>query len=135
MNVLVEGGTIIELAAQNRIGVVWGAEANGVCLRENAVAVRGGGCAGEDVDLEFFTSSVSGLRLLCDRNGQGLRVASTGEAGNADAVAVVDELSRFLSGNNEVLIETDTLGQGDSSCGVKPNVSYLEHNSEDLLRV
>ena len=54
VDILVKRGSIIELLTQGGIGVIRRAEANRLSFRQNAIAVRGGGSAGEDVDLKFL---------------------------------------------------------------------------------
>ena len=54
VDILVKRSPIIELLTQGGIGVIRRAEANRLSFRQNAIAVRGGGSAGEDVDLKFL---------------------------------------------------------------------------------
>ena len=117
VDVLVKNLTGVCLVTQNRIGVVRGAEAQSVCLRQNTVTVRSGGSTGEEIDLEFFASCVCSLSLFSDGGRQRLWIASSGEAGDSDAVTVVDKLCSLVSRNNEVLKwrVCDPIGQGKSS--------------------
>ena len=66
VNVLVERGSVIELLTQGGIGVIRRAEANRLSFREDAIAIRSSGGAGEDIDLKFLALFVQGLGLFCN---------------------------------------------------------------------
>ncbi len=88
--------TGVDLPAQDRIGVVGGAETDGVGLGEDTVTVDGGRGAGEQLDLEVVAAVVGRLGALGDGGGEGLGVTRSGESRGAHLVAVVDELRGLL---------------------------------------
>ena len=84
---------------QCRIALVRHAVANDVSFCHHAVTVWGSGSACVDVDSELFTLGVKFLATVCQRSRQGLRVASTGEARDAEGITMIDKLCSLVGGH------------------------------------
>ena len=114
VNILVERSAVIELLAQGGVGVIRRAEANRLSLRQDAIAIRGGGSTGEYIDLKFLPLFMQSFSLLCNGGRQALRVASSGKARNTHAITVVYVLSSLFCRNDEFLKWgiRDSFGQG-----------------------
>lgn len=113
MDVLVKDLTSVSLVTQNWVRVVRRTETQCVCLSQNTVTVRSGGCAGEQVNLELIACCVSRLCLFSNSGWQGLWVASAGKAGDAYAVTMVDKLGCLFSRHDQVLVIANPVRQID----------------------
>src|SRR5699024_4390523 len=111
VNILVQDLASVSLVTQNWIGVVRGTETQCVCFRQYTVTIRSGRCARVQVNLELFALFMRSLSLFRDGGWQSLWVASTGTAGDAYNVAVVDELCCFFSRHDQILVITNPVSQ------------------------
>src|SRR5699024_9410010 len=111
VNILVQDLASVSLVTQNWIGVVRGTETQCVCFRQYTVTIRSGRCARVQVNLELFALFMRSLSLFRDSGWQSLWVASTGKAGDAYNVAVVDELCCFFSRHDQILVITNPVRQ------------------------
>ena len=111
VNILVQDLASVSLVTQNWIGVIRGTETQCVCFRQYTVTIRSGRCARVQVNLELFALFMRSLSLFRDSGWQSLWVASTGKAGDAYNVAVVDELCCFFSRHDQILVITNPVRQ------------------------
>ena len=91
VHVLVFDVAGVDLLAGGRVALVGEAEALGVGTAHGAIVLRAGGSAGEDVEPEGFALGTLLAGAIGEGGGNGLGVASAGEAGHADDSAVGDQ--------------------------------------------
>ena len=92
----------VDLRAQQRVGLVRSAEADGLGVGEGGIERPAGGCAGEDADLELAAERVFLFGAFGERAGNGLGSASRREAAETDGFAVLDEGGGLFGGKNRI---------------------------------
>ena len=84
------GATFVDGFAQRGIGLIGGAETDGIGLGESAVERFAGGGAGQDADFKGFAFGVESLGACGDGPGGVFGGASGGEPAEGDRLGVVD---------------------------------------------
>ena len=92
----------VDLRAQQRVGLVGRAEADGLGVGEGGIERPAGGCAGEDADLELAAERVFLFGAFGERARNGLGSASRREAAEADGFAVLNEGGGLFGGKNRI---------------------------------
>ena len=93
----IQRGAIVDLAAHHRIRLVGGAEPNRIRLSQHPIAVRSSRSTGEQVNHKLIATGMGFLGPLRNSGRKHLRVTSTGEARNANFIAMIHELGGVIS--------------------------------------